>query len=165
MAQREEKEMKDTHINEILERSSFTSLSESERDTIQAHTAGCVDCAKAYRAAMISDALLKERVVETIEPSPFFHTRVMAAWRERQSEPALSRLWRAAGALASSMVAAVVLLAALTFWIPAQAGLESSAFNAYSAEDVILNQSEANQEQVSDAQILTTLYGSDEDAR
>ena len=157
--------MKEIHIIEILERSSFASLSESDHETIKSHTTACDGCARAYRAAMVADTLLKERVLETVEPSPFFHTRVMAAWRERQSEPAWTRLWRAAGALASSMVAAVVLLAALTFWIPAQTGLETSASNVYSAEEIILDQGEVSQEQASDAQVLTTLYDSEEDAR
>jgi len=153
--------MKENHIIEILERSAFTSLSESERAGVQAHAANCADCARAYRAAMVSESLLKERVLQTTGPTPFFHSRVLAALRERQSEPAFTRLWRAAGALASSMVATVALLAVLSFLIPVQSASEPSAFNAFSAEEVIL-QGDAAQDQVSDEQLFTTLYDADE---
>src|SRR5918997_1841887 len=65
----------------------------------------------------------------------------LAALRERLAEeetPALRRLWRAAGALVSSMAAAVVLLTALTVAGP-QLGLTpdeevASAPDLYSAE-------------------------------
>ncbi len=156
--------MRDNHIIEILERSSFANLSQSDRESIQTHAASCADCARAYKAAMVSESLLKERGLETVAPPPFFHTRVLAALRERQSEPAFTRLWRAAGALASSMVAAVALLAVLSFLIPSQS-VDPSALNAYSAEEVILNQGDAGLDQVSDEQVLTTLYDTDEETR
>lgn len=159
--------MKDNHIIEILESTSLASLSDSDRKTIQAHTVSCAKCASAYRAAMVSTFLLRERASETQEPSPFFQTRVMAAIRERQNEtPAFARMWRTAGSLVSSMAAAVALFAVLSFVVPGQplAG-EASAFNSYSAEEVILGQTGEAQDQVSDAQILSTLYATDDDAR
>ncbi len=97
----------------------------------------------------------------------------MATLRERQANAsdmwALGRMWRAAGALASSMVATVAALAVLTFVIPgnqvtsSQQQLSSLA-NNYSAEEVLLNQSEQLDEQLSDAQVLNTIYDADEDA-
>jgi hypothetical protein len=48
--------------------------------------------------------------------------------------------------------------------VPAnQSTAEVSAFNGYVAEDVILDQTEVRQEQVSDAEVLSALYQADED--
>ena len=115
---------------------------------------------------MVSASLLETRVSDAanvVEPPPFFQTRVLAAIREQRNEtPVFQRLWRTAGALASSMAAAVVLLGALTFMTPDSQSVESSSFNAYAAEEVILNETEPGQDQVSDAQVLSTLYDDDE---
>ena len=160
--------MKDKHIINILEGGPLAELSESDLSEIRAHTDECAGCLQAFEAAQIAALLLKERVAESFEPSPFFHTRVMANLRERQAanqQWAWSRMWRAAGALASSMVATVAALAVLTFVIPGQVTTitpETSALNAYSAEEVILNHGESD-DQFSDGQVLTTLYAADED--
>jgi anti-sigma-K factor RskA len=159
--------MREEHIIHILETKPFASLSETDHSAIRAHTASCAGCARAYKVALVSSSLLQERVGETVEPSPFFHTRVMAAIREQQSEGrGFLRLWRAAGALVSSMAATVALFAVLSFAVSGEQPLtaEASAFTSYSAEEVILDAEETN-EQVTDAQILTTLYPADEDAR
>jgi hypothetical protein len=97
---------------------------------------------------------------------------VLARLRERQianESWAWRGLWRTAGALASSMVATVVALAVLTFVIPGNqitSGPQeiSSLSNSYSAEEVILNQNELLDEQASDGQVLTTIYGGEEEA-
>jgi hypothetical protein len=73
---------------------------------------------------------------------------------------------RAAGALASSMVASVALLAVMTFIVPENQVASqqvSSLPTAYSAEEVILDQS-SQTEEVSDGQLLTTIYGGEEEA-
>lgn len=159
--------MKDKHIINLLEGAPLAKLSESDLFEIQAHARECAGCHQAFEAAQIAALLLKEREAETFEPSPFFHTRVMAALRERQTTSeqwAWSRMWRAAGALASSMVATVAALAVLTFVIPGQVTVmpETTALSAYSAEEVILNRGESD-DQVSDSQVLTTLYEAEED--
>lgn len=158
--------MKDKHIINLLESAPLAELSERDLSEIRTHADECVGCHQAFEAAQIAVLLLKERAVETFEPSPFFHTRVMATLRERQTanEWAWSRMWRSAGALASSMVATVAALAVLTFVIPGQTTLapETTALNAYSAEEVILDRSESD-DQISDVQVLTALYGADED--
>ncbi len=70
-------------------------------------------------------------------------------------------LWRAAGALVSSMAAAVVLFAVLSFAVmEEQLPSDASASARFSAESVILNDMEEEHE--SDAQVLNTLYGADE---
>lgn len=159
--------MKDQHIISLIENTSFGSISESDLETIKAHAAECDSCESAFAAARLASVMLRERTAEAFEPSPFFQTRVMAHLRERQAANetwAWSRIWRAAGALASSMVATVVALAVLTFVIPdASVDLvDASARNAYSVEDVILNP-EDSLEEVTDGHILTTLYDAAED--
>jgi carotenoid cleavage dioxygenase-like enzyme len=65
------------------------------------------------------------------------------------------------------MVATVAALAFLTFVIPdaqvATVSQASSLGNGYSAEEVILDQ--AQSEEASEGQLLTTIYGGDEEAR
>lgn len=163
--------MSNNHIISLIENAPLATLSESDLTAIRVHTDDCLDCRRAFEAAQISVLLLKERVAETFEPSPFFHTRVLATLRERQAaggQWAWGKVWRAAGALASSMVATVATLAVLTFVIPGGQPVPlpqemTSALNVYSAEDVLLDQSEAFNNQVSEDQTLTTLYGADDE--
>jgi len=137
---------------------------------IRAHAKECSNCLRALEAAQVSLLLLKEHAAVQFEPSPFFHTRVLATLRQRQAVNdawAFGRLWRAAGALASSMVATVAALAFLTFVIPdrqvATISQASLSANGYSAEEVILDQ--AQSEEVSEGQLLTTIYDGDEETR
>jgi hypothetical protein len=166
--------MRDEHIISLIENTSLASLSENDLTVIRAHAKDCSNCHRAFEAAQVSLLLLKEHAaVEAASdfgPSPFFHTRVLATLRERQAVNdswAFGRLWRAAGALASSMVATVATLAFLTFVIPdAQVATISQASplaNGYSAEEVILDQ--AQSDEVSEGQLLTTIYGGDEETR
>src|SRR5688572_27621423 len=134
--------MSTNHIISLIESAPLTSLSESNLIAIRAHTGDCGDCRRAFEAAQISVLLLQERAAETFEPSPFFHTRVLATLRERQiasEQWGWTKVWRAAGALASSMVATVAALAVLTFVIPGSQTIPgpemTTALNAYSAED------------------------------
>lgn len=160
--------MKDEHIINLIEEAPVSRLSESELTLIRAHTAQCAGCLQAFQAAQVSALLLHERAAAEFEPSPFFQTRVMATWRERQAAGdswAWSRLWRTAGALASSMVATVAALAVLTFVIPGNeiVSQQTGSPTGYSAEEVILDQS-AQLDGESDGQLLTTIYGGDEEA-
>jgi hypothetical protein len=136
---------------------------------IRAHTKDCSNCFQAFQAAQVSLRLLKEhaavQAASDFGPSPFFHTRVLATLRERQAVNdswAFGRLWRAAGALASSMVVTVATLAFLTFVIP-DTQLATVSQAGPSAEEVILDQ--AQSEEVSEGQLLTTIYGGDEETR
>jgi anti-sigma-K factor RskA len=160
--------MNQEHIISLLDERPLADLSESELGTIRVHISDCAECRREYDAAQVSAFLLLERSAETFEPSPFFHTRVMATLRERQNANqawAWSRLWRAAGALASSMVVTVAALGVLTFVAPGNPEvIPDIAANSYSAEEVILN-GETADEQSSDSQILKSLYGAEDDAR
>lgn len=163
--------MKEAHISDMLERVPFANLAADELATIRTHAAACPDCQRAYEAARIASLLLKERVAESVEPSPFFQTRVLAALRERQAAdevPALKRLWRTAGALVSTMALTVAALATLTLFTPADTQSTTAppalaaAINNYTAEDVVFTPDELADGQMSDDQVLSTLYEADE---
>jgi hypothetical protein len=163
--------MKDEHIISIIENAPLASLSESETAKIRAHTERCPECLRAVEAAQISTLLLRERGAVTFEPSPYFQTHVLAALRERQAANetfSFKRLWKATGALVSSMAATVAALVILTIFAPGSqpaAGSQeiASAFNSSSAEEVILNQDGQPEDQMSYGQVLTTLYEAEED--
>ncbi|HYR75068.1 MAG TPA: hypothetical protein VEM96_04430 [Pyrinomonadaceae bacterium] len=160
--------MKEKHIIEMLEKGPLASLTESEVRMISDHAEICSACRSAYEAARISTLLIKERAAETMEPSPFFPTRVLAAWRERQasdSVPAFWRLWKTAGALVSSMALTTAALAALSFLAPG-AGTGTSQnttvdVSSYSAEAVVFNQDQS-EDQLTDEQLLSASYADDE---
>lgn len=161
--------MRDEHIKELLDREGLAGLDERELAAVRSHAAACGECARAYEAARVSASLLEARGAETFEPSPFFQTRVLAALRERQRAAdeswSLGRLWKAAGLLVSSMAASVAVLAALTFVAPQEATTAQLApADTYTAEDVIFDQGAPSATQVSDDQVLATLYGADEGA-
>jgi predicted anti-sigma-YlaC factor YlaD len=161
--------MREEHIINLLENTPLSSLEESELADIRSHAGVCPECRRAYEAAQISALLLRERVAETFEPSPFFQTRVLAALRERQAQTetsALRRLWQATGALVSSMAVTVAALAVLTFIGPSHqppTGPQQlvSAVDAYSAEEVIFDPDNLPSDQMSYGQVLTTLYDDD----
>lgn len=159
--------MKDKHIIEVLDNSSILNLSESELSEVQAHVRDCVSCRDAYEAARLSTIILQNRAQATIEPSPFFQTRVMAAWREQQAEesvPAMWRLWSSAKALVSTMAVTTAALAVLSFTMPAPATpAVDQAVSVLSAESVIMGQ--ASDEQMTYEQVLSTIYEDVDEAR
>ena len=157
--------MKDKHIIDVLDNTSIADLSESQLSEVQAHARECVSCREAYEAARLTGVVLQSRAQTKIEPSPFFQTRVMAAWREQQSVesvPAMLRLWRSTRALVSSMAVTTAALAALTFILPAQTTPSTDqTASMLSAESVILG----SDDQVSYEQVLSTIYEDDDEAR
>jgi hypothetical protein len=162
--------MNDEHVIDILESKPLAALSKSDLELIETHAAGCEPCRQAFAAAQVAAVLLIERARETFEPPPFFQTRVLAALREQQAARdtwAWSRLWRTAGGLATSMAATVATLAVLTFVVPGTQNTETQnpalAFNAYSTEQVVFDESGPADDQISDSDVLTTLYGADDD--
>jgi anti-sigma-K factor RskA len=159
--------MKDKHIIDVLDNTSIASLSESELSEVQTHARECVSCREAYEAARLSAVVLQSRAQTKIEPSPFFHTRVMAAWREQQaveSVPAMLRLWKSARAIVSSMAVTTAALAALAFVLPPQTTpLTDQTVSVLSAESVIMGQ--GSDDQMSYEQVLSTIYEDDDDAR
>jgi hypothetical protein len=158
--------MKEKHIIDVLEKGPWASLTESEVRIISAHAEICSRCRSAYEASRISTLLIKERAAVTMEPSPFFQTRVLAAWRERQaidSVPAFWRLWKSAGALVSSMALTTAALAALSFLAPVAGTSQNTAadLSPDSAEAVVFNQDQSD-DQMTDDQVLKAIYADDE---
>lgn len=158
--------MKEKHITEILDNASIATLSEFELNEVRVHVKDCVSCRDAYEAARLSAVIIKSRAQATIEPSPFFQTRVMAALREQQavdSVPAMFRLWKAARALVSSMALTTAVLGVLSFVLPAPAvAVDDQTVSAYSAESVILGQ---GSEELSYGQVLSAIYAGEDEAR
>src|SRR5262249_26095068 len=158
--------MKGDHIINLLDENRIDMLGESELATIKAHTPGCPECLHAYRAAIVSADLLKARAAETIEPPPFFKTRVMAAIKEKRlalQPSALLRMWKSAGALVSAMVAAVIILLTLTFaaggFQPSAEPSDLSVGQNLSIDHVVLD--EPNQA-IDDNQVFDTMFGPEE---
>ena len=156
--------MKDKHITEILDNASIAMLSERELNEIRAHALECMSCRGAYEAARLSAVVLKTRAETTIEPSPFFQTRVMAALREQQavdSVPAMFRLWKSARALVSSMAVTTAALAVLSFVLPGPAVADDQTLSAYSVESVIMDQ---GSDELSYEQVLSAIYAEEDEA-
>ena len=161
--------MKETHIIDILDGSPLAGLTESELRTVRSHAEGCLPCRRAYEAAKLSTLVIKERAAETIEASPFFQTRVLAALREQQiNVPVFSRLWKLGGALVSSMALTTAALAALSFLAPgAGTGTTqetTATLSPYSAEAIVFNQDQTD-DQMTDEQVLSTIYLDEGEAR
>lgn len=159
--------MRDEHIIEVLERGPLADLGESELAAVRAHAARCGACGRAFEAARLSALLLRERAALEVEPSPFFQTRVMAALRERRAGKeswSLARLWKATGALVSSMALTVAALAALTLLGPGAAEAPdetqdiASVSDTYSAENLFLPRDEAAETEMTYEQVLTAIY-------
>ena len=162
--------MKDNHIQNILDNTTPASLSETELRTIRSHVETCAECGRAFAAAQITALLIKERADEAAEKSlnvnPFFHTRVLAAWREQQSVNSVSafrRLWKASGALVATMAATTATLAVLTFVVSSTetATEQTAALAPYSAEAVVLDQDQDDNQMTND-QVINTIYVDDE---
>ena len=156
--------MKDKHITEILDNASIANLSEFELNEVRIHVKDCASCRDAYEAARLSAVIIKSRTQVTIEPSPFFQTRVMAALREQQavdSVPAMFRLWKSARALVSSMAVTTAALAVLSFVLPGPAVADDQTVSAYSVESVIMDQ---GSDELSYEQVLSTIYAEEDEA-
>jgi anti-sigma-K factor RskA len=158
--------MKDNHITEILDKAPMAMLSESELNEIRAHSLECMSCRDAFEAARLSAVIIKSRVEATIEPSPFFQTRVMAALREQQaveSVPAMLRLWRSAKVLVSTMAVTTAALAVVSFVQPAQTTPAAETASAFSEYSVIMDRDV--DEQMSYEQVLSTIYEDEDETR
>ncbi|HXI22681.1 MAG TPA: hypothetical protein VNG71_02320 [Pyrinomonadaceae bacterium] len=158
------------HIIDILDNAPLASLSEVELQAIRAHAANCIDCARAFEAAQLTAMLLKERTSEAAESalnaSPFFQTRVLAAWREQRSTGgawSLRRLWNTTGALVASMAATTAMLAVFAFAAPSETTNQvQAAAVPYSAESIVFDQ-EQDDHQLTNDQVIGAVYDADED--
>jgi anti-sigma-K factor RskA len=159
--------MKDKHIIEVIDSVALASLTPVELDEVKTHARDCAPCGMAFEAAQLSAVVLQQRAQVKIEPSPFFHTKVMAAWREQQaveSVPAFLRLWKSASALVSTMALVTMALAVMTFVYPDQATAvtEQQVVSADAAEAMIFDQGD---DQLTYEQVLSTIYDEGDEAR
>jgi len=158
--------MKEKHIIEVIDNVSLASLSKLELDEVRGHARECDPCGAAFEAAQLSAFVIKERAHVKIEPSPFFHTRVLAAVREQrtvESAPAFLRLWSSARALVSSMAVATIALAVLTFVFPEPTtALPEQTASIDVAEMAIFDQGD---EQLNYEQVLSAIYEDEDEAR
>lgn len=156
--------MKEEHILDILDKQRFDELSRTERNVIENHTAECSSCLIAYKSARISSDLLKTSVLHAFEPSPFFHTRVLANLREKEfvKTPffALGRLWRASGSLVALMITAVLILIITTIFAPNYNKVSAGEID--SAEMVIFDEKLPNRDLNND-QLFQEIYGADKE--
>jgi len=158
--------MRDGHIKKLLDEAPLSSLGRAELAAVRAHAEVCEECRRAVAAAQLSSLMLKTRARETFEPSPFFQTRVLAALRERRAAEeerwTLARLWKSAGLLVSSMAATTAALAVFTFVAPSETAAAQEVAGTYTAESVIFG--EGADEQMTYDQVMTSLYGSEDEA-
>ena len=137
--------MRDEHIIALLDSDRFGNCSSVETTRIEVHVAQCADCRHAYTAARAAAVLLQARAAVSIEPSPFFSTRVMALVREQQNAPSLLdliKVWKTARGLVLSAASLVVLLGSLTFLTPQPNSSEvmtALARTNYSTEGVVFD--------------------------
>ena len=154
--------MADTHIIGTLEEKPFDSLSVDDTARVQSHIAGCDQCRSAYDAARIAASLIDARAAETVDIGPFFKPRVMAAIRERSlspEEPALIRMWRAAGAMVSAFALLLMVLVGMTIFSDSgDSQVELASQNLYSAEYVVLERGDLGDDELAADQVVSTIY-------
>lgn len=155
--------MPDTHIIRTLEETPFDSLSGDDIASVESHIAICDECKCAYDAARVAASFIQARTAETEDVGPFFNTRVMAAIRDRRlsrEEPPLFRMWRAAGALVSTMAVVLVILAGMTIFSgsPDSQVTIASSQNIYSPEYVVLERGDLDDDELANDQVVSTIY-------
>jgi len=145
--------MNKRHITEILDRTDFGKISATDLLEIGEHTAICGDCRRSFHAAQTTSLMLKKLAAgESFEPTPFFQTKVLNAWREKQNLPkpiaAFRRWWQATAAPVSVMVLTVIALIGISIFAPISGTGDSQARQSsdylYTTEAVILNQKPAS---------------------
>ena len=161
--------MKHEHIKKLLDEAPLASLGKAELAALRAHAEVCAECGRAFEAAQAASLALRARAAETFEPSPFFQTRVLAALRERQAAEegwTLARLWKSTRLLVSSMAATTAALVVLTLAAPQDEAVASdlaAGATPFTAESLLFEEAEAERGQMSYEQVLSTLYGSDDE--
>jgi predicted anti-sigma-YlaC factor YlaD len=156
--------MPDTHIISTLEEKPFDNLSADDIASVESHISTCDECKSAYDAARIAAGLMQARTAETVEVGPFFKTRVMAAIRESRLSPEeapLVRMWRAAGALVSTIAVLLVILTGMTIFSASpdsQIELTAASQNLYSPEYVVLERGDPGDDEVATDQVVSTIY-------
>jgi anti-sigma factor RsiW len=156
--------MQDKHITELFVDRSPSHLSVTQIAAIESHVAACSDCARAYAAAKVAQALIQARADSTIEVGPFFATRLKATLRERSlspQEPALLRMWKAARVLVSTMAALLAILIGLTLFgsdSKKQWTTVAASEDLFSPESVVLLQRSPDEDELANDEVISTIY-------
>ena len=161
-----DQKMVDGHVLRLIERDRLDLLEQHEFEAIQSHIAYCVKCAKAYRAAIVSEELLKTRAEQVVEVPSFFKTRLMAELRQRELSPdpgGFLLWWRSAGVPVSAMIALVLILAAFNFFSamfisPPDSLIAAEAESIYSPSYIVFDRGEAGDDELVYDQVLATVY-------
>ncbi len=162
--------MRDNHVLNILEKKGLQDLSAEEHAAVLEHTRCCGRCLRAYRIAQISKSLLVERALESMEPSPFFQARVMAALRNKEApdQRLFIRVWRAAGTLMTALIAVIIILLAVNLYtlrvqeqLPAN---QNPVEVEYSLDNAITDGSSpsAAEERLTSGQVIEVLFASED---
>jgi hypothetical protein len=160
--------MRHEHITDLLDATPVARLGDAERSRVEAHARECAACARAYDAARLASGLVAARARESVEPSPFFRTRVMAAVRERNAaaeENGLARMWRAARTVVLGMAASVVLLASAAVVIPLSSPQPPAVAvdgTPYSADLNPIERADLSPSDLTDEQLVAILYESED---
>jgi|GEM_PF-7110532 len=109
------------HILDLLDEKPFAELTAEELRKIEQHCKTCLSCKQAFRAAHISFELLQAKrteqlVSQALLPSPFFHTRVIAALNQEKAKVSqiFTLWWRASAPLILLLLLFVISLFGLT---------------------------------------------------
>jgi len=159
--------MKHEHIILLLDSDRFGNLRGDELLQIETHSNQCDGCRRAFMAAKAAAELLKARAAETIEPTPFFSTRVMALIREEEKTTPLldlATIWNSARGFVFSTVSVLVLLMGLTLLMPGP-GDQVTAFsqNSYSTEGVMFgDEASPADESPSNEQVMDVVFTGEE---
>ncbi|MEW6729888.1 MAG: hypothetical protein AB1489_01000 [Acidobacteriota bacterium] len=159
----------DQHVLRLITEKGINGLSESELALIQTHTEECRECLRAYQAARLMATILKARVNETVESTPFFHTRVMATLRERHSNEETTifyRLWRMVWPTVSAMLAVIIALLIGNFILRFQASPSEQSYtpDSYTVETLILEEGDATaSEQINDNEVFSAVFGPEDE--
>ncbi|MDQ2746271.1 MAG: hypothetical protein M3T96_03320 [Acidobacteriota bacterium] len=156
--------IKSPHITKILDRTEFVRLSDAETAAIARHVKDCAKCRRAYLAAQIAAALLKEKSrTAPIAPAPFFPAKVLNAWRAQHRAPrpfaVLRRWWQTSATLLVLMLMTVGGLLTINLIDPpseiSATRTETSETEVFSTENAILNEKPARR--LTTEQVFETL--------
>jgi len=134
------------------------------RTAILAHCETCAECRAVLEGAEMAARLIQARSFQTIEPSPFFKTRVLAAIRERGAVAVrrqTERMWSSARAIVASMFVVVVVLLALNLFAPKpvqQIAGGEPVRRSDSVERIVMDDNTAADDSLTSGQVLDTVF-------
>jgi predicted anti-sigma-YlaC factor YlaD len=150
------------HITHLLDDKGSRSLTVAEQTQINEHVAVCVECRKAHVAASVGAQLLSARAAVAPLPSPFFHTRVAAALRQKVEARPTKSIWQMARSLILAQVALVLVLAGLTIATPEPPGAQVAVIPYNSPESVVFSDADAEANELNNDQLIDVVFNPEE---